>query len=45
MHHELLHAAAVTSKQFIRVPGGRHIDALSRPAVRQQVLAAIAAHL
>jgi len=38
---ERLHAAATSRKQFIRIAGGQHIDALARPDVRARVLAAI----
>lgn len=44
-HGERLHAAATAPKQFVRIPGGRHLDALTRPAVRAQVLAALQTHL
>jgi fermentation-respiration switch protein FrsA (DUF1100 family) len=40
-HSELLHEAAPQPKQFIRIPNGQHIDALTRPAMRERVLAAI----
>lgn len=42
-HSELLHEAAPQPKQFIRIPNGQHIDALTRPAMRERVLAAIVA--
>lgn len=43
-HSELLHAAAASAnKQFIRIPGGQHLDALSRAAVRERLLATLAA--
>ena len=38
---ERLHAAATSPKQFIRIAGGQHIDALERADVRARVLAAI----
>ena len=44
-HSERLHAATVTNKQFIRIAGGQHLDALSRPALRAQVLDAITSHI
>ncbi|HEY0858183.1 MAG TPA: alpha/beta fold hydrolase [Albitalea sp.] len=44
-HSERLHEAAATNKQFIRIAGGQHLDALSRAGVRAQVLAAINAHI
>lgn len=44
-HSERLHAAAVTSKQLIRIAGGQHLDALSRPDLRARVLAAINAYV
>ena len=40
-HSERLHAAATSRKEFIRIAGGQHIDALARPDVRARVLAAI----
>jgi fermentation-respiration switch protein FrsA (DUF1100 family) len=40
-HSERLHAAATSSKQFIRIAGGQHIDALGRPDVRARVLSSI----
>jgi fermentation-respiration switch protein FrsA (DUF1100 family) len=40
-HSERLHAAATSRKQFIRIAGGQHIDALQRPDMRARVLAAI----
>jgi len=44
-HSERLHAAAVSPARFIRIPGGQHLDALSRPALRPEILAAITAAL
>ncbi|HEV7914481.1 MAG TPA: alpha/beta fold hydrolase, partial [Albitalea sp.] len=44
-HGERLHAAAREPKQFIRIAGGQHLDALSRSDVRQRILASIAAVL
>jgi len=38
---ERLHAAATSPKQFIRIAGGQHMDALERADVRARVLAAI----
>ncbi|TMH05255.1 MAG: lysophospholipase [Betaproteobacteria bacterium] len=44
-HSEQLLAAATGPKQFIRIPGGQHIDAMSRKDVRDSVLSAILAAL
>lgn len=44
-HSERLHAAATSHKQLIRVAGGQHLDALSRPDVRARVLQHIVAAL
>lgn len=44
-HGERLHAAARSRIDFVRIPGGRHLDALMREDVRTRVLAAIAAVL
>jgi len=44
-HSERLHAAVNSPKQFIRIPGGQHLDALSRAELRPRLLAAIAAAL
>jgi uncharacterized protein len=40
-HGERLYEAAAGPKRFVRVPEGRHLDAMSRPDVRHEVLAAI----
>jgi fermentation-respiration switch protein FrsA (DUF1100 family) len=42
---ERLHAAATGAKEFIRIPGGQHIDALTRSEVQARVLAVIAGAL
>lgn len=42
-HGERLLAAAAGPKEFIRIPQGRHLDALTRADVRQRVLAAMEA--
>jgi fermentation-respiration switch protein FrsA (DUF1100 family) len=42
-HSERLHAAARAPRQFVRIPDGRHLDALTRETVRQRILASIAA--
>lgn len=44
-HGERLLAAAAGPKEFIRIPQGRHLDALTREDVRQRVLAAMEAAL
>src|SRR5256885_284827 len=40
-HGERLYAAAPGPKRFIRVPDGRHLDAMSRPEIRADLLEAI----
>jgi uncharacterized protein len=44
-HSERLHAAARSRKDFIRIPGGQHLDALMRDDVRSRLLSAITATL